>query len=426
MSTQPAVPAAFVKQLHEVVATCRRPDTLGEAAYLLAEALETAGLSVDRLQLPLSALFGLKHPLYFGIILTWVRGSGSNAWLRPLMDGQEASALKTLAESPFGPLLSSDTPHVHYRVGTKAWASQPRLKQLEVDGFVEYFAMTTTLPDGARQVVSIATRSDAGFPDDVQQRLQTLSVPLGLALYAVYQAQLAHQVAHTYLGQRTGSLVLEGVMGRGRSASLNAGIAFLDIREFTSLSHALGVKNMVPLLNAVFETIDEAIRPLGGEILKLIGDAALVIFPIEENDSVRLIEILDGLLTATASAGAATAALGQPLRLGVGFHIGEVLYGNVGSKRRHDFTVMGPAVNLASRLEALTKSLGADLVISHLVAQSCRQTCGSPAEAAAALNATVQSLNDVRVRGVPDPMRVWTLVRRGAIASTSGIENARM
>ena len=115
MSAPPAVPAAFLDQLHGVVATCRHPDTLGEAAYLLAEALQTAGLSIDRLQLPLSALFGLKHPLYFGIILTWVRGSGSKAWLRPLMDVEAASSLKTLSQSPFGPLLSPDTPHVHYR-----------------------------------------------------------------------------------------------------------------------------------------------------------------------------------------------------------------------------------------------------------------------------------------------------------------------
>jgi len=420
--TQPAVPTAFIEQLHEIVAACRHPDTLGEAAHRLAEALQTAGLPVDRLQLPLSALFGLKHPLYFGIILTWVRGSGSNAWLRPLMEGQEAHALKMLGQSPFGPLLSPDTPHVHYRAGTEAWAAQPRLKQLEADGFVEYFALTTTLPDGARQVVSIATRSEAGFPEDVEQRLQVLSTPLGLALYAVYQAQLAHQVAHTYLGQRTGSLVLEGQMGRGRSAALKAGIAFLDIREFTSLSNALGVKGMVPLLNAVFEAIDDAVRPVGGEILKLIGDAALVIFPLQEDDSVRLIEVIGALLNAAASAGTATAALGQPLRVGVGFHIGEVLYGNVGSKQRHDFTVMGPAVNLASRLESLTKPLGADLVISHAVAQSCRQTCGSPAEAEAALNATVQSLEDVKVRGVPEPMRVWTLTRRGPIDPTRASE----
>ena len=270
--------------------------------------------------------------------------------------------------------------------------------------------------------MSIATRSDAGFPDDVPQRLQALSVPLGLALYAIYQAQLAHQVARTYLGQRTGSLVLEGLMGRGRSASLSAGIAFLDIREFTSLSHALGVTGMVPLLNAVFEAIDDAVRPLGGEILKLIGDAALVIFPLEENDFVRLIEIIGGLLSATASAEAATAALGQTLRVGVGFHIGEVLYGNVGSKRRHDFTVMGPAVNLASRLETLTKSLGADLVISHAVAQSCRQTCGSPAEAEVVLNASVRSLDQVKVHGVPESMRVWTLTRRGPVDPARGAE----
>jgi adenylate cyclase len=183
--------------------------------------------------------------------------------------------------------------------------------------------------------------------------------------------------------------VLDGLMGRGRSASLRAGIAFIDIRDFTSLSHSLGVSNILPLLNAVFESIDDAIRPEGGEILKLIGDGALVVFPLGEGDDARLLSILRTLLDAAVSATAATTALGRPLHVGVGFHIGDVLYGNVGSKDRHDFTVMGPAVNLASRLEILTKLLGAE----------------------EALDAAVRLKDPVRVRGVPEPVSVWTITR---------------
>jgi adenylate cyclase len=253
---------------------------------------------------------------------------------------------------------------------------------------------------------------EGGFGPDVQERLRLLKSPLALALYAIYQAQLAQQVATTYLGQRTGSLVLDGQMGRGRSASLRAGIAFLDIRGFTALSHELGVEGIVPLLNAVFEAIDEAVRPLGGEILKLIGDAALVVFPLEEEADSNLLAILRSLLDAGQSAWDATAELGQPLRLGCGFHTGDVLYGNVGSRSRHDFTVMGPAVNLASRLETLTKSLSADLVISHKVAHACRHSCGGPAGAEEALDASVRSYDAVSVPGVPEPLRVWTVNRR--------------
>ena len=412
MSGSTQVLQRFLGDLRKVVAASRHPETLPGVAERLAEALADAGLPVDRLQLPLSALFGLKHPLYFGIILTWVRGKGSTAWLRPIRANQEEEARRLLAKSPFGPLVAGDCTAVRHRVGEESWSALSALRPLEEDGFVDYLATVTELPDGARQVISIATRSAGGFAADVEERLRLLSPSLALALYGIYQAQLAQQVATTYLGQRTGSLVLEGQMGRGRSASLRAGIGFLDIRGFTSLSHELGVEAMVPLLNAVFEAIDDATRPLGGEILKLIGDAALVVFPLEEGGDSNLLAILRSLLDASQAAWEATQALGQPLRLGAGFHLGEVLYGNVGSKIRHDFTVMGPAVNLASRLESLTKSLSADLVISHAVAEACRDSCGGPAGAEEALDAAVRSFDAVTVRGVPEPLRVWTVNRR--------------
>lgn len=412
MSGSTQVLQGFLDDLRKVVAASRHPETLPGVAERLAEALADAGLPVDRLQLPLSALFGLKHPLYFGIILTWVRGKGSTAWLRPIRANQEEEARRLLAKSPFGPLVAGDCSAVRHRVGEESWSALSALRPLEEDGFVDYLATVTELPDGARQVISIATRADGGFAADVEERLRLLSPSLALALYGIYQAQLAQQVATTYLGQRTGSLVLDGQMGRGRSASLRAGIGFLDIRGFTSLSHELGVEGIVPLLNAVFEAIDEAIRPLGGEILKLIGDAALVVFPLDEGGDSNLLAILRSLLDASQAAWDATEALGQPLRLGAGFHIGEVLYGNVGSKSRHDFTVMGPAVNLSSRLESLTKSLSADLVISHAVAEACRDSCGGPAGAEEALDAAVRSFDAVTVRGVPEPLRVWTVNRR--------------
>ena len=207
------------------------------------------------------------------------------AWLRPIRANQEEEARRLLAKSPFGPLVAGDCTAVRHRVGEESWSVLSALRPLEEDGFVDYLATVTELPDGARQVISIATRAEGGFAADVEERLRLLSPSLALALYGIYQAQLAQQVATTYLGQRTGSLVLEGQMGRGRSASLRAGIGFLDIRGFTSLSHELGVEAMVPLLNAVFEAIDDATRPLGGEILKLIGDAALVVFPLEEGET---------------------------------------------------------------------------------------------------------------------------------------------
>jgi hypothetical protein len=148
----------------------------------LATAMSQSGLPVDRLQLPLSALFGLKHPLYFGIILTWVEGAGSTAWLRPLREGQEEHARNVLASSPYGPLIDGGIRLVRHRVGTPEWSAFPKLRSLEEDGFVDYIATITELPDGARQVISIATRAEGGFASDVPELLQALCPPLALAL----------------------------------------------------------------------------------------------------------------------------------------------------------------------------------------------------------------------------------------------------
>lgn len=411
--------ASFVDDLRAVVAASRTPDTLDGVAERLAGVLYRAGLPVDRIQLPLSALFGMKHPRYFGIVLTWVRGGGGHAWLRPLQEGQEHAARRVLRQSPFAPLVFDEQTIVRHRAGAPGWDEHEQLSSLREAGFVDYIATVAELPDGARQVISIATRAEGGFAPDATDLLRALSSPLALALYAIYQAQLAHQIATTYLGDRTGALVLDGRMGRGRSASLRAGVSFLDIRGFTALSRELSTGVVVSLLNAAFEAIDAAVRPVGGEILKLIGDAALVIFPIEAPRSETLLPILRALLDASESAAAATAELGQPLRLGVGFHIGDVLYGNVGARDRHDFTVMGPAVNLASRLEGLTKELGASMVVSEEAASHCWSTPVELRRAEQAVDGHLRSVEQVTVRGVPEPVRVWT-AHRHRIAALSG------
>ena len=402
----------FTLDLHQVVAQSQRPETLPDVARALAMALRAVGIPVDRLQLPLSILFGLKHPVYAGIILTWTDGQGSNAWLRPRSEVDREDSLTTLRKSPFAAVVLDGAPSVRMHRGTPEWDEQPLLSRLGEAGFTDYLATVTELPDGARQVVSIATRSPGGLGESVEATLDGLCPVLSLALFGIYQSQTSFQIATTYLGQHTGRLVMEGQMGRGRSEAMRAAIAFMDIREFTRLSNELGVEGMVPLLNASFEAIDEAVRPLRGEMLKFMGDAALVVFPRTEDGDTPLIEIIDAILTAIDEVGRRTAPLGTTIRVGVGLHIGDVLYGNVGAKGRHDFTVMGPAVNLASRLEGLTKQFSTDLVVSEQIATACRDTCGSPEEAAARLDASVSRRGPVSVKGEPRPLSVWTIQRK--------------
>ena len=374
-------------------------------------ALRRFGIPVDRLQLPLSMLFGLKHPIYAGIILTWTDGQGSNAWLRPRSSFSRENSLATLRKSPFASVALDGESVVRMRRSERAWDESPLLQKLGGQGFVDYIATATELPDGARQVISIATRQAGGFDDQITEQIEQICPPLSLALFGIYQAQTAYQIATTYLGQHTGQLVMSGQMGRGQSQALLAAIAFIDVRNFTELSNQLGVEGTIPLLNEVFEIIDETVQPEGGEVLKFMGDAALVVFPRTADNAAPLISTIHTLLNVVTTVKQRTQDRSTPIHVGVGLHIGEVFYGNVGAVHRHDFTVMGPAVNLASRLEQLTKTLHTDIVVSSAVARICGEHCGSPEEAARQLNASIQSHGPVSIKGEPEPLMVWGIHR---------------
>ena len=411
----------FTTSLRDLVSASQHPETLPQVAAHLAEALRETGLPVDRLQLPLSSLFGLKHPIYAGIILTWTAEGGSTAWLRSRTEVDDAAgSLETLRNSPFGPVALDGRPYVRMRVGEERWRRHALLRRLETEGYVDHLATATELPGGARQVISVATRHPDGLGNDVLSHLSDLMPVLALALYGIYQAQTSFQIATTYLGQHTGRKVMAGTMGRGRSEALHAAIAFIDVRDFTRLSNANEITRIISLLNTAFEAIDEALRPLGGEVLKFMGDAALVVFPHFLETNTTPMDLIDALLSAVEDVEARTSAQGQAIRLGVGLHVGDVLYGNVGAKGRHDFTVMGPAVNLASRLEGLTKQFDTELIVSEAVAALCRRQGAFLEQAKQVLRADIRQVGPVPIKGEPAPISVWSITRRDGSAPGDG------
>jgi adenylate cyclase len=234
---------------------------------------------------------------------------------------------------------------------------------------------------------------------------------MSLALYGIYQAQTARQVAYTYLGRRTGARVLSGEMARGASARIEATIAFVDVRGFTRLSSELAVDRVVELLNASFEVVDRHAQIAGGEILKFMGDAALIVFPHDAADVAPCFDILEAMAAMADEVHERTESLGRPIRVGVGLHAGQVMYGNVGANGRHDFTVLGPAVNLASRLETLSKQLDATIVVSQAFVERCSVTCPSLAFAEARLGGTIMEHGDQHVAGIDEPLVVWSFRR---------------
>jgi adenylate cyclase len=174
----------------------------------------------------------------------------------------------------------------------------------------------------------------------------------------------------TYVGPKAGELILAGATRRGSGTTVSAAIMICDLRDFTGISDNWPRDDVIDLLNDYFDAMSEPIARHGGEILKFMGDGLLAIFPLSEPAACA------NLLRAVEEAGAAMSALSErnsltgaaPLNYGVGVHVGDVMYGNIGSRTRLDFTVIGPAVNMASRIETLTKQVGRKVLLSRAFA----------------------------------------------------------
>ena len=166
-------------------------------------------------------------------------------------------------------------------------------------------------------------------------------LPLLSAIFEVYsQRRLSGALLDTYLGAQTGMRVLEGKIRRGDGETIHAVIWFSDLRDSTRLTEALGRDAYLALLNDYFDCMAGAVLAHRGEVLKCIGDAVMAIFPEER------------------------------IGFGIALHRGEGTYGNIGTPRRLDFTVIGGAANEAARIEALTKELGERVLVSGPVAES--------------------------------------------------------
>ena len=194
---------------------------------------------------------------------------------------------------------------------------------------------------------------------------------------------------------------MSGKVRRGDGEVIDAVMWFSDLRDFTPLTESLPPERLLGMLNAYFELVAAAVTARGGEILRFIGDAMLIVFPVSSATSPRAAceAALDGARDAYASLAALNhrrRRAGEPMiRFGVGLHVGEVIYGNVGAPDRLDFTVMGPAVNRTARLESLTKTLGPPLLMSS--------------EFAAQIRAGIHSLGQHAMKGVAERQEVFAL-----------------
>ena len=247
-------------------------------------------------------------------------------------------------------------------------------RELKAQGVTDYFVAPLLFFDGAVHAASFATLEAGGFTDRQIAVLEQLMVPLARAIEARTLRRMASDLLDTYVGTHAGSRVLAGQIRRGDTARINAAIWLSDMRGFTRLADSLPAEALVEQLNRYFDCQVPAILKRGGEVLKYMGDGLLAIFAIAPdgaNEQEVCEAALDAAREARTAVAAASATAGDRfgLRFGLALHTGEVLYGNIGSENRLDFTCIGPAVNLAARIEKLTGELERTILASGAFAK---------------------------------------------------------
>ena len=253
----------------------------------------------------------------------------------------------------------------------------PILEDMRAEGVTDYLALPLLFMSGEVQASSWTTRQSGGFTDDQLDAVRRLVVPLARVIEIISLQRTAALLLDTYVGNRAGERILGGQIRRGHTDTMHAAIWLSDLRGFTALSDRLPAETVVEILNRYFDCQVSSIRTHGGEVLKFMGDGLLAVFPIEEQDS-DIQQVCARVLEAARESRASVEAMQYPIgeaverfRFGVALHVGKILYGNIGGGNRLDFTCIGPAVNLAARLEKIAGRLNRTIVASAGFAGIC-------------------------------------------------------
>lgn len=362
----------------------------------------TIGVPLARANMVIDTL----HPVYQGRAFTWKRQT-QEAALTEFGRSEENS--ERWERSPFYRLELSGESLLRRRLSDATKNEFSILAELRAAGMTEYLAMAHRFAAeggiGAMDCVysSWATDTPAGFRDQEIEHLAQLVPLLALALKSASLTRIAGTLVETYLGRDTGRKILNGRIERGVADRIDAVLWFSDLRNYTRISDSAEPELIIPLLNEYAEAILSAIHAHGGDVLKLMGDGTLAIFPADDRASA-----CRAALAAAAAARQAVAVTNHrraaeslpTTDMYLGLHIGEVFYGNIGSRERLDFTVVGPAVNEVSRIAGMCRSLDQPLLISSAFASAI----GEPKN-------LLVSVGRYALRGVARPEELFTLDR---------------
>jgi adenylate cyclase len=333
----------------------------------LCQRLTAAGLPLWRVTVFVRTL----HPEIVGRRFVWHPETGTE-----VTDGSfELLERRSFLESPMMHVSNTGEALRRRLADPDCVIDYPVLHDLRAEGVTDYFVAPLHFSSGEVHFSSWATRHPGGFTDAEIEAIESLIAPLARVAEIRAWYRVAGNLLTTYIGKNAGERVLAGHIRRGDTEAIHAAIWLSDMRGFTALADTLPPQDLVDLLNRYFDCQVPAIVEHGGEVLKYMGDGLLAIFPIgAERD---FASVCAAALAAGKDARAQIAALcasegdGNGPRFGLALHVGDVLFGNIGSGNRLDFTCIGPAVNLAARLEKLAGRLGRTILASEDFVDHC-------------------------------------------------------
>jgi adenylate cyclase len=348
------------KVIRWLMTDARRRVEANEFLEAFAEVLRTAGVDVSRITTGVPIL----HPQIFSFSGLWQLGEGTTE--RRYRAGPDTQA--TMANSPIRIAYEGGGPVRCDLAVPPSKGEFAILRDLRREGFTDYIVHPVPFADGSHKALSLATTRRGGFNSDELALFEAMIPAVAFNLEVQALRRTARTLLDTYVGRQSGGRVLEGQIRRGTGETIRAVIWLCDLRGFTNLSEALPRDALIDLLNCYFGPMCDAVAEQGGEILKFIGDAMLAIFPMRTDTAQTCGAALvaaERAQTALIDENQRRQGAGLPrIEYGLALHVGDVLYGNIGSDTRLDFTVIGPAVNLTARIESMCRQLDRPLLLS--------------------------------------------------------------
>lgn len=275
-------------------------------------------------------------------------------------------------------------------------------------GVTDVAAFPLVFTSGEVHACAFMTAHDGGFSEAELATLAGVVAPLSRMGEILALRRTATNVLTAYVGRDAGARVLAGKIRRGDTELIEAAIWFSDMRGFSTVSGTMSPREVIAMLNELFDYQLPAIERHGGEVLKFMGDGLLAIFAPRAGETLRAC-CSRALLASREAVHAIPAAQRQPrdsnvaiplagthaIRFGIALHVGEVAYGNIGGQTRLDFTCIGRAVNLAARLESLTGKTDRDVLASDEFVQQLGD------------GASFEAVGEFDVKGFAQPVRAF-------------------